>query len=78
MAKKTKPAPAEKTERVSKFTPDEERSYVEAIIRKQCGLTDAAAIKAKADDLSPEEFVLLHDAGREGQLDVVREILGLE
>jgi hypothetical protein len=75
--KKTADAAAEATKRESQYTPDEQRAYVEAVIRKQCGL-DAAAAAKRADELLPEEFVLLHDAGRDGQVAVCREILGLE
>lgn len=83
MAKK-KPAAdaADAAPRKSKYTPEEERAYVEAVIRKQCRLgkgPDADdQVRQRADQLSPEDFTRLHDAGRHGHVAVCRELLGLD
>ncbi len=84
MAKKatTKTAPADaaaaaQAARDEKYSREEQRSYVEAVIRKQAQLDDEAAAK-RADELSPEHFAALHDAGREGRVSDCRELLGLE
>lgn len=63
--------------RDARFTPEEQRAYVEGCIRKQCGASEAEAAE-RAAALSPEDFADVHDAGREGRVAWVRELLGCD